>query len=195
MTNSIFHINEFKINGISVPEFDLNKGKLIRIYVPFIGENNSVLGHNLTKELIKQFQSQKSNFPFAENYQKKIISEIISPLTVDKYLKNEMWIDKHVGKRIVDEIGINLSDKVEHLSLTNKKALIIKCLFEKNDFIILDYYGVDSNGIGILEKLVNSEIEKGKSGIALDRLEFVTEKEPFENITPIKLTVPNNVYN
>lgn len=194
MTNSTFHNNEFEVNGVSVPEFSLNSGKLIRIYVPFAGGNNSVLGHNLTKKLIKQFQSQKTDFPFAENYRKQIISEFISPLTVSKFLNNKMRIEKQIGKKIVDEIGINLSDKLEHLSLTNKKALIIKCIFEKNDLIIFDYYGIGANGIRFLERLVNSEIEKGKSGIALDRLEYVTEKEPFENITQIKLTVPNNVY-
>jgi hypothetical protein len=40
---------------------------------------------------------------------------------------------------------------------------------------------------------VNSEIEKGKSAIAFDRLEFKAENEPFENIKTIEITVPNNV--
>uniref|UniRef100_UPI001F19ED8E hypothetical protein n=2 Tax=Flavobacteriaceae TaxID=49546 RepID=UPI001F19ED8E len=97
------------------------------------------------------------------------------------------------AKRITEEIGIGLTDKFEHLSFTNKKALIIKALFDQNDSIILDYYGVDAIGIGNLEKLVNSEIVKGKSAIAFDRLEFKVDYEPYENIEPIKITVPNTV--
>lgn len=194
MKNRIFQIDEFEIDGISVPAFELTYGQLIRIYVPFIGTNISVTGHNLTKKLIKHFQNHKTNLPFAKNYQKQVISELISSLTVDKFLIKKMRIEEQIGKKIVDEIGINHSDKIENLSLTNKKALIIKSLFEKNDLIIFDYYGIGANDITFLEKIVNSEIEKGKSGIAFDRLEFITDKEPFDNIMQIKITVPNNVY-
>ena len=102
-----------------------------------------------------------------------------------------MRIDKLKAKRIADEIGLNLTDKFEHLIFTNKKSLIVKALFEKNDNIILDYYGVDAFGIRFLESLVNSEIEKGKSALAFDRLEFKADKEPYDNIEPIKITVPD----
>lgn len=109
-----------------------------------------------------------------------------------KYLVNKMQIDRLTAIKIADEIGIELKDKLEHLNFTNKKGLIIKSLFEKNDSIMLDYYRVDAKGIGFLERLVNSEIEKGKSAITFDRLEFKADKEPCENIEPIELYVPNS---
>jgi hypothetical protein len=193
MTNSTFHNEEFEINGISVPEFELKSGNLIRIYIPNFDSEHQPLSFDLTIELIKYFQNKKVDFPWAKNYRQNTIAELLNPLTVEKYLNNKMRIDKQNAKRITDEIGINMTDKFEHLSFTNKKALIIKALFEKNDSIILDYYGVDAIGIGLLESLVNSEIEKGKSAIAFDRLEFKVESEPFENIKTIEITVPNTV--
>ena len=194
MRNSIFHSKEFELNGISVPEFELQSGNLIRIYIPNFDTKNQPLGFDLTIELIMHFQNQKSDFAWAKNYRQNSITELINPLTVEKYLINKMRIEKLTAKNIADEIGIELVDKFEHLNFANKKALIIKALFEKNECIMLDYYGVDAIGIGFLENLVNLEIEKGKSAIAFDRLEFKADKEPYENIEPIKITVPNNVY-
>ncbi|WP_298239526.1 hypothetical protein [uncultured Algibacter sp.] len=193
MTNCIFHSKEFEINGISVPEFELKSGNLIRIYIPNFDSEHQPLGFDLTIELIKHFQNKKSDFHWAKNYRQNTIAELLNPLTAEKYLMTKMRIDKQNAKRIAKEIGIKLTDKFEHLNFTNKKALIIKALFQQNDSIILDYYGVDAIGIGFLESLVNSEIEKGKSAIAFDRLEFKADKEPFENIKTIEITVPNNV--
>ena len=193
MTNSIFHNKEFEINGIFIPEFELNNGSLIRIYIPNFNVENLPLGFDLTIELIKRFQNQKNYFPWAKNYRQNTVVEFLNPLTVNKYLINKMRIDKPNAKRIAEEIGINLNEKFEYLSFKNKKALIIKAWFEKNDSILLDYYGVDAMGIEFLEKLVNTEIEKGKSAIAFDNLQFANEKEPYENIKPIKITVPNTV--
>ncbi|WP_299212620.1 hypothetical protein [uncultured Aquimarina sp.] len=187
MTNTIFHNEEFEINGISIPEFELKNRNLIRIYIPNFDRKYLPLGFDLTIELIKRFQNQKPDFPWAKNYQQATLMELISPLTVNKYLINKMRIDKLRAQRIAEEIGINLKDKLGLLSFTNRKALIIKALFDKNDNIILDYYGVDTNGIEFLEGLVNSEIENGKSAIAFDRLEFKADKEPFQNIIPIEI--------
>ncbi|PKV52785.1 hypothetical protein ATE84_4912 [Aquimarina sp. MAR_2010_214] len=187
MTNSIFHNKEFKINGISIPEFELKNGNLIRIYIPNFDAKNLPLGFDLAIELIKRFQNQKTDFPWAKNYRQHTVMELLNSLTVNKYLINKMRIDKSKAKKIAEEIGISLKDKFEHLSFTNRKALIIKALFDKNDSVILDYYGVDANGIRFLERLVNSEIENDKSAIAFDRFEFKANQEPFQNIIPIEI--------
>ncbi len=187
MTKTIFHSEEFEINGISIPEFELKNGNVIRIYIPNFDRKYMPLGFDLTIELIKRFQNQEPDLPWAKNYRQGTFMELINPLTVNKYLINKMRIDKLRAQRIAEEIGVNLNDKFEHLGFTNRKALIIKALFHKNDSIILDYYGVDATGIGFLESLVNSEIENGKSAIAFDRLEFKVDKEPFQHITPIEI--------
>ncbi|MFI1742872.1 hypothetical protein, partial [Thalassobellus sediminis] len=189
MTNSIFHNKEFELNGISVPEFELKSGKLIRLYIPSV----RIIGFDLTIELIKRFQKKNKNLPWAKNHSQNSILEKLFPLTVEKYLIKKKKIDKQNAKRIADEIGIKLNDKFEEIGFINRKALIIKTLFEKNSSILIDYYGVDAIGIKKLEGIVNTEIEKGKTGIAFDLLEYVEEKEPFENIERIKITVPNKV--
>lgn len=193
MPSSIFYNKQFEVHGISVPAFELRSGSLIRIYVPNFSAKNLPLGFDVTIELIKRFQNQEPHFPWAKNYRQNIVMEFLNPLTVKKYLVNKMRIDKAIAQRIAKEVGIALDEKFEHLSFTNKKALIIKTYFEKNDSILLDYYGIDAAGIKFLEKIVNTEIEKGKSAIAFDNLQFANTKEPYENIKPVKITVPNNV--
>lgn len=189
MINSIFRSKRIEINGIHIPEFELKSGVLIRIYIPNFNIENLPLGFDLTEELLKRFQNQKSDFIRAKNYEQNTVIEFFNPLTVKKYLINKMRIDHPVAKKIVEEIGINLYDKFSHLSFNNRKALIIKACFEKNESIILDYYGVDVMGIKFLEKIVNTEINKGKSAIAFDNLQFAHEKEPYENTKPIRISL------
>ncbi|MDR6966210.1 hypothetical protein J2X31_000203 [Flavobacterium arsenatis] len=187
MSNIIFHSKEFEINGISVPEFNLQGGKLIRIYIQNFNLENLPLGFDMTIELIRHFQNQKPNFHWAKNYHQNNIVEFFYPLTVHKYLISKMRIHKLTAERIAKDIGVELTDRFEDLSFVKRKALIIKSMFEKNDFIMLDYYGVHLEGIGYLENLVNSEIERGKTAIAFDRLEFKADKEPYDNIESILL--------
>ncbi|WP_440880410.1 hypothetical protein [Tenacibaculum sp. C7A-26P2] len=189
MTNSIFYNKGFELNGISVPEFELKSGKLVRLYIPSV----RIIGFDLTIELIKRFQKKNNNLPWAKNYSQNSILEKLFPLTVEKYLIKKNKIDKRSAIRIADEIGIKLNDKFEKIGFINRKALIIKALFEKNNSILIDYYGVDAIGIKKLERIVNVEIEKGKTGIAFDLLEYVEEKEPFVNIERIKITLPNTM--
>ncbi len=191
MTNSIFHNKEFEINGISIPEIELKSGNLIRLYIPSV----RIIGFDLTIELIKYFQKNNNNLPWAKNYSQNSFMERLFPLTVKTYLIKKKKIEKESAIRIADEIGIKLDDKFERIGFINRKSLIIKALFEKHNSILIDYYGVDAIGIKKLEQIVNTEIVKGKSGIAFDLLEYIEEKEPFENIKRIKITVPNNVYN
>ncbi|MCF2875194.1 MULTISPECIES: hypothetical protein [unclassified Tenacibaculum] len=184
MINSIFHNKEFELYGISVPEFELKKGKLIRLYIP----STRIIGFDLTIELIKHFQNKNENLPWTKNYSQNSILEKLFPLTVEMYLIKKKKIDKQNAIRIVEEIGIKLNDKFEEIGFINRKALIIKALFEKNNSILIDYYGADAIGIKKLEQIVNTEIEKGKTGIAFDLLEYIEEKEPYENIERIKIT-------
>ena len=55
MTKVTFHNKEFQIKGLSVPEFVLSNGKLVRIYVPNFNKEGLPLGFDLTIYLIKLF--------------------------------------------------------------------------------------------------------------------------------------------
>ena len=189
MQKSTFHSENLEINGIQIPEFELKSGNLIRIYIPNFNNENKPLGFDLTIELIKRFQNQKTDLPCAKNFQQNSFSAFFNLITVNKYLVNKMKIDKVNSEKIIAELKLNPNEKYEHLSFNKKKALAIKALFKKNDVILLDYYGVSAMGIAVLEKIVNTEISKGKSAIVFDNLQFAHEKEPYENIKPIKITI------
>ncbi|MEM9834682.1 MAG: hypothetical protein AAF944_28930 [Bacteroidota bacterium] len=178
MDSIIFHSKEFEMRGARVPEFKLQAGNLIRIYVPNFGNEHLPLGYDLAIELAKRFQDQNTDILWAKNYRKSSLYEFIIPLTVKSYLLNKMKIDLATANRIVSEVGVKLSDRFERLDFTNQKALIVKANFEKSNSILLDYYRVEAMGIEFLESVVNSEIEKGKAAIAFDRLEYVVEHEP-----------------
>lgn len=178
-----------KINGIFIPDFVLKSRTLIRIYVPSV----QIIKFDLTIELIKHLQKTNANLPWAKNYSQNSFFERLFPLTVGKYLIQKMKIDEQNALRIADELELGLNDKFERLGFVNRKALIIKAHFEKSNSVIIDYYGVSAIGIKKLERIVNSEIEKGKTGIAFDLLEYMEEKEPYENIERIEINVPNNV--
>ena len=163
MKSDIFHSKQFDIKSISIPKFELKNGKLIRFYIP----DTRIIGFDLTIELIKYFQTKNKNLPWAKHYDSSSMWRRIYPLTVKSYLVRKHKIDNQVAERIAAEIGIRLEDKLEHLNHINRKSLVIKALFEKNDFILIDYYGVDAIGIKKIEHIVNSEIEKGKKQLLL----------------------------
>jgi len=188
MEDIIFHNKKFEINGIQIPEFKLYRGSLIKIYIPNFNNEKQPLGFDLTIELIKKFQKQKFDLPWAKRYLQNSILEFINPITVNKYLINKIKIDKEIAKRVVEELSLNPNEKYNNLSYNKTKILDIKALFEKNDSIILDYYGISAAGIESLETIVNTEIIKGKSGIVFDNLQFAHKKEPFENIKVIKIS-------
>ncbi|MDH7912132.1 hypothetical protein [Winogradskyella sp. SYSU M77433] len=183
----VFRSPEFIINGIKVPEFQLEKGSLIRIYVPNFDYLGKPLDFDLTLYLIERFQKQIKDLTWAKNYHPNEIIEFLSPLSVKGYLVGKKKIKLKVARRIAEELMINLTDKYNQLDFEKRKALIIKAAFENSDFILLDYYACSALAIDYLEGVVNSEIEKNKSAIAFDVLQYAHEKEPFRNIKPIKL--------
>ncbi len=192
-SSTIFHSQKFEIGGILIPEFELKNGDLIRFYIPNFSPGNIPLGHGLAIELIKRFQTINKQFIWAKDFRQISLHRLLRPLTVKKFLINEKSIDLQTATCIADDIGISLNDKLERINITSKKALMVKAAFQKSALVLFDYYGIDASGIRFFEKLVNTEIEKGKSAIAFDRLEYVVHQEPYENIVPIKIRVPGTV--
>jgi ABC-type branched-subunit amino acid transport system ATPase component len=183
MSKVVFHSKQFNIEGIQIPEFSLSKGELIRIYIPNFNSSKNKLGFDLTIQLVKHFQ----NFPWAKNYSQNILYEFIKSLTVRRYLINKMDIEEKKVVEICQLLKINQTCRLNLLSHTKRKALIITALFANNDIILLDYYGVDQQSLKYLEEIINIEIEKGKSAIGFDNLEFDEGIEPYNNISPIKI--------
>lgn len=194
MKHIIFHNKAFEIEGFHIPEFELTKGKLVRIYIPNFGTDQLPLNFDLTIALIKRFQIQKTDFPWAKNYSQSKFMEFISPLTVKRYLLKKMKINLQTANQIASDVGVKLNDKFEYLGFKHRKALIVRAAFEKSNCILIDYYAISALGVEFLEKIVDSEINKGKSAIVFDLLQYAAENEPYENIEPIKIEVPS-LYN
>ncbi|WP_298425910.1 hypothetical protein [uncultured Kordia sp.] len=189
MKEITFHAEAFDIEGIQIPEITATKGRLIRMYIPFYSQKRVPLHLDLTLRIIEHFQNLQPNLYWAKHYSPNRYIELIRPLTVERYLTHKMKLDTHIAIQIATDLNINLKDRFEHIEFVKKRALIIKALFQKNDCILLDYYAIDVSSIKFLETVVNTEIEKGKSAIAFDNLQFAEETEPFTNIHRIEIHV------
>lgn len=192
MLNTIFHNKEFEIKGIRVPAFRLQPGKLIRVYVPNHDAQSNPLGHNFCITLIKRFKKQNPDLHWVKDYSARRIFSFLPSPTVEKYLTRKLHIPPKKAYEIMELLEIDSHKKMDHLILGKRKALIMKAVFQKAESILFDYYGVGAAEIDLLEKTINEEIENGKAAIGFDRLEYAVEKEPYENIEPVNVIVPNH---
>lgn len=182
-----FHSLPFDLNGINIPEFELNSGNLIRIYIPNFHQSDRTLGMDFSLELANHFQKKWPEMKWVKNYSQNKIQALIQPITVERYLRRIVKIDSLSADRIVEKLNVSLKNKFESLGFKTRKALSILAAFCNHKTILFDYYGIDAKSMEFLEAVINSEIGSDKSAIALDNLQYATKKEPFENIIPIKI--------
>ena len=194
MTNTIYHSSKFDFKGIPIPEFDMESGKLIRLCIPNFDSDGNDLVRDFRYGLLNHFERIIPKSKWSKEYSKSGILKLWKPITVEDYVINKLNTDKTKAKKIAEYLELDFKEKVDKLILGKRKALAIKYDFEKYDTLIFDYYGVGANEIEYLERIVDTEIGKGKYGIAIDRLEFNQNDETNENINRIKITVGNNVY-
>ncbi|WP_298516617.1 hypothetical protein [uncultured Kordia sp.] len=179
MSEITFYSKPFKIEGIQIPEIVLTKGKLVRLYVPNLIKKDVPI--DLKLKIINHFQN-KDHLPWAKNFSPDSFIEKFYPLTVERYLLKVMKLNKYKAIQAIEEIEVNFEDRFNYLDHIKKRALIIKANFLKHDVILFDYYAIGLLGAKLIENIVNTEIEKGKSAIAFDSLEYMEAYEPFANI-------------
>ncbi|MFD2561862.1 hypothetical protein [Aquimarina rubra] len=191
MNNTVFTNKKFELNGISIPEFKLVSGQIIKIYIPNFDSDNNELGHKFSLLLSDEFQNQNSELIWTKEHSGTGLWKLLKPISVGGFIMNDLKIDLKKAQNISEYLELDVNGKVNDLLLGKRKALAIKCNFEKFDSLIFDYYGIGAAEIDYVEKIVDSEIRKGKSAIIFDRLEFQRKKELYENIEPLKIKVPN----
>ncbi|WP_299836470.1 hypothetical protein [uncultured Tenacibaculum sp.] len=173
MSNKIiFHSQKFKLQGIDIPEFQLEKGKLVTICIPNTDSKGRCLIHDFRYDLLHHLDKNILNAKLITDFKENKLISLFNAITVENYIMRSLDIDKRKAIDIAKELQIKPKEKVKNLILGQQKALIIKCNFEKYTTLIFDYYGVDSMTFQDLNALVNKEIKTGKSGIVLDRLEY-----------------------
>lgn len=195
MTNTIFHSSKFEFKGIPIPEFDIKSGKLIRLCVPNFDSNGNDLVHVFRYDLLNHFEKIIPESKYSKEHSKSGILKLWKSISVEEYIINKLNVDKNKAKKIAEYLELDSQEKVDKLILGKRKALAIKCDFEKHEILIFDYYGVGAKEFEYLEKIVDGEIKKGKCGIAIDRLEFNQNDETNNNINRAEITVGNNIYN
>ncbi|MBC3847036.1 hypothetical protein H8K90_11640 [Winogradskyella echinorum] len=195
MGNTIFHSPKFEFKGISIPEFDVESGKLIRLCVPNFDSKGNSLVQSFRNELMIHFEKKIPKIKLSKEYSESGFRKIIKSFTVENYITEKLNVDGTKAKIIAEYLELCSKKKVNNLTIGKNKALAIKCDFEKYDILIFDYYGVSVNEIDYLERIVDAEIAKNKCGITIDRLEFNQGDETNKNIERIKITVGNTVYN
>ncbi|WP_024771853.1 hypothetical protein [Aquimarina macrocephali] len=193
MNNTVFHNKKFELNGVPIPDFELVSGKIIKVYVPNFDSENNGLGYKFCLHLSERFKNQNSELMWIKEYSETRFRKFLKPISVGDFIIDQLKTDYQTAQNISEYLELDFNEKVKNLILGKGKALAIKCNFEKYNMLIFDYYGIGASEIDYVERIVNSEIRKGKSAIIFDRLEFQRKKELYENIEPIKIKVPNAI--
>ena len=194
MTNPIFHSPEFEFKGIRIPEFDMESGKLIRLCLPNFDFKGTDLVRKFRRELLAHFETTIPEIKWSKEYSETGFRKLLKSLTVEDYILKKLDADKKKAQIIAEYLELDINEKVKKLILGKRKALAIKLDFEKYDALLFDYYGVSANEFDYLERIVESEMKKGKYAIAIDRLEFNQREETNKNIKRVKIIMGNSIY-
>lgn len=193
MTQQKFHSPEFEFEGITIPKFNLDFGELIRLCIPNFDSKGNSLVHSFRFGLLNHFEKTIPKAKWSKAYSESTFRKYLKPLTLENHISQTLNIDKIKSKEIAEYLELPPKEKVNNLTLGKRKALAITCDFKKNDTLIFDYFGVGAKESEYLEKIVNSEIKKGKRGITIDRLEFNQNDEINKNIRRIKVSLDSPV--
>ena len=172
MSNAIFQSPQFNLSGISIPEFDLEHGKTIRLGLPNFDSKGNSLVHEFRFKLLKHFEKAIPEVKWSKEYATSGFRKLIKSITVEDYIMKELNTDREKAKYISQSVDLNSNTKLKSLILGKRKALAIKCDFEKHETLLFDYYGVDQKEFISLEQIVDIEIKKGKCALIIDRLEY-----------------------
>jgi hypothetical protein len=192
MTNLIFHSQNFIFKGIPIPEFNIIEGRLVRLCLPNFDSVGNGMVIEFRFELLNHFEKIIPKLKWSKEYSENRIIRLLKPISVGKYISRELNIDKEKAETLANYLELDINEKVKKLRIGKSKALALVCDFQKYDLLIYDYYGLGADEFEYLEKIIITELAKGKSAIALDRLEFQIKEEIYKNVDRVKITVGNN---
>lgn len=158
MMNTIFHSSKFIFKGIPIPAFDIESGKLIRMCIPNFDSYGNNLVHNFRYDLIYHFENIVPESKWSKEYSKSGILKLLKSITVEDYIIKKLKTDRRKAKSIAEYLGLDVKEKADNLTFGKRKALAIKCDFEKYQTLIFDYYGIGASEFNYLERIVDAEI-------------------------------------
>jgi hypothetical protein len=183
----------FEFENIWIPPFKLQKGKLIKIYVPDFRISGESLGYVFVSKLLKLFSQEvlipelKMTDPlfYAKPFLLNRFLDFFSPKDLENFLIKKSNISQIQIQDILVKLGLEKTQKIRDLCEAIIKIITIFIKFKKHDVVLFDYYGVGLHDYQKMKGIINEEILKGKCAIGFDRLEYIEEFEPYDNIERI----------
>ena len=158
----------FQVDKYKVPPFQLNQGEIVTL-------NLWSGGHffDLERELVSVFTGKKSieqvkihgQLTFAEHIRLNRWTELIYPLTIERYLRRNAQSTEMLLSRFPDD-RLNPNNKISNLAGNPRRFLSIYSTLSKCDGLIFDLVGVDPQGALNIYEIVE-EVVTSKDGYAI----------------------------
>jgi hypothetical protein len=183
----------FKWKGFEIPAFTLNEGEMIRFWIQIIPTSDNISGYELARELKDILIKRKpitgltinTSVSFAGDIDENKMKNLIYPLRVAEYLKKKRKLNREISDLVMQKLQLKGQEKIIEIELMKRKQLSIASLYELENCIAFDYYGLDPTGEEKVTELVRDKVYEGKSAIGFDNLYYLTEKEPYDFIKRI----------
>lgn len=170
----------FKINEFKIPAFTLNKGEMIRFWVEIIpkseADSDGYWGVRKMQEVIKSIDHRENKITICPPRVRRNFLEHIKQTTIGEYFKNRCNLSRNETLDILKQFGVEPEFVIRNLGTAHQKVLSIAYMFQKNQVISFDYYGLSPSTEEQLTAFVKQELGKGKSAIGFDNLCYKTEK-------------------
>ncbi|MFT6964471.1 MAG: hypothetical protein ACJAWV_004212 [Flammeovirgaceae bacterium] len=132
MSEIIFHNKPFELQGMGIPEFELRKGEMVRIYVPNFDKENKALGGSFANQLSGIFQKLQPDFVQSKTYRPSEWQEFFHRMTVEGFLIKKLGLDAETANHIAEKFSLELDWKYTSLGNTHIKILSIFNHFREN---------------------------------------------------------------
>ena len=186
MKNFSFNINEFRI-----PSFNLHKGEMIRFWVQIIPkldkETDGYWGAEQMKKAITEFKNDGEPIKICAKKIKRTIKDYIFPQTVGNYLEQKFGFSEKQTQKLISRFDIKSEYKIKDLGTGHQKVLSIICEFQRSEYVLFDYFGLDPSKENQLTQYVKSELKKGKAAIGFDNLYYKPKDPDTEMINNIEI--------
>lgn len=182
----------FNVKQFSVPEFELDSGKMIRFWVQIIPEKeNDINGYWGVKrifEIIENYNNQNLGVKIhlCSNKLKMNLFDFIKPIKVEQYLDKVFGLKSSKIKNDLIIFNIQPEYILRKMGFAHQKLFSIICGIEQNDVIAFDFYGFDPDTEIKLMKYIHTKLDEGKSLLSFDNLGYKEEgldKLNIENLT------------
>lgn len=154
----------------SIEPFTLHKGEAIGIYT---GNNDT---HSTEQYLTAIFTRKAKHrdiivyqdFTFVDYLWEPEWRRIFYPITVGEYLRKNADLNSPFSQKIYEYEWVNKKTKIHNLPGNPRKLLSLYSVLSKNENPIVDFAGQDKQGILFASKVIQEEINRGKSAILFD---------------------------